>query len=304
MTARIWKKLVVSLTLVLLVLVWSAGLAVDSRLEKLAPQHPGGPMAYRAMFKGNALKVMALGYDHAVAVYYWLKTIQYCAYCGDHDIPMDNLYAMTEASTTLDPHFEFLYEMSWIFLMHLDVRSTEVLIEEGELILAKGWKNNPGSWRMAQNLAFHRFFYQQRYAEAANLYDAAYRLRPFVIYSLLAARLRAYAGDPGAALVALRMQLESTKDEEIRKQIKLQMKKVEAERRAWELDKLIERYKEEKNVTCPENLDDLIPRYLAGLPSDGLGGTYRLNRDECRAESTTIGRMEVYYSKHRDRWVK
>ena len=291
--------------MVLVAFVWCAGLALDTKLEEIAPNRPAGPTSYQVFFKGDALKVMALGYDHALAVYYWLKTIQYCAYCSDYKLPMDNLYAMTDAITTLDPHYKFAYTMSWTFLMTYDTRPMKVKIEEGEKILQKGWRNNPDDWLMAQDLAFHLFFYEQKYDEAADLYDAAFKLRPdFPLYSRFAARLRASAGYPKLALTGLHIQYESTEDEVAKEKLQIQMQRVKAEIIADELDKYVEKYRTEKGE-CPINISQIVKEgYIDRIPPDGLGGTYEIDEKECRVKSTTIGRLEVFYPPDKDKYFK
>jgi len=290
------KKVVIAAVLFALAGVWMLSLKTDSTLEKIAPQQPGGPATYSVLFSGQALKVMSLGFDHAVAVYNWLKLIQYCAYCSDHSLPLNNLYNMTDTITTLDPGFDFVYQMSWVFLMNYDVRPNKIRIEEGEKILRKGWTNNTDSYRLAQDLGFHLFYYEQKYIEAANMYNAAFALRPnFPVYAKLAASLRANAGDPELALMGLKIQYDSTKDEYVRKQLKHQMVKAQAEIIAVELDKKLAQYQKDRGV-CPASLQELISAgYINRIPSDGLGGTYRLNTDTCKSESTTIGRLRIFY---------
>ena len=301
---KVFKPVVI---LIVLALIWASGILLDSELEKRSPQKIGGPTTYDAVFSGESLKVMSLGYDSAMTIYYWMKFIQYVSNCGDYKKPMDNLYRMVDVITTIDPRFAFAYEMAWIFLMNYDVRPIEVRIEEGAKILEKGWRYNPDSWRMAQNRAFHLFFYQQEYRMAANLYDTAYRLKkpPFVIYARLAARLRANAGYPELALIGLRVQLQSTDDEETKKSIIEHIKKTEAEIKATGIDKAIAMYMKELNVDCPADLDELVKAgYLETIPPDGLGGTFVIDTEKCISKSTTVGRLQVYQPKNKESYFK
>lgn len=292
------KRLLILIGIPALILIWAGTLICDSRLEKGAPQRPGGPAFYNALFEGQALKVLSLGYEHALSDYYFMKMIQYVMETSDRDLPMDNLYPIVDVITTLNPRFTFAYEMSWIFMLSMDVRPMDVQIEEGEKILRKGLNNNPNDWRLAQYLAFHLFYYEKKYIEAADVYDKAFQLRkpPYILFSQLASRLRSSGGDPELALIGLQMQLKTTDDPKIQDKIKRQMLNVEAEIIAAKIDKVIEKYKTDMNIPCPDSLDALVAnKYLRNIPPDGLGGTYVLDKEKCRASSTTTGRLDVFY---------
>jgi len=278
----------------LLGLTWVGGMAVDHKLERVAPEKAAETQRYGAVFKGRALKVMSLGYDHAVATYYWLKLIQYCAYADDNSLPMENLYTLFEIITDLDPHYRFAYELAWINLMYYDVRPMEIRKREGLSILRKGFHADPEDWRIVQDLAFHLFYYEKKYEKAAKLYHWAYRLRKFPLYARLATRLETYARGPEAALIGLEIQLKSVGDEKVKKELRRQIKRVRAEKTAQELDKYIEKYVREVG-RCPDSLQDMVREgFIRFVPADGLGGTYELDKEKCRVESTTIGRLEVY----------
>jgi hypothetical protein len=95
--------------------------------------------------------------------------------------------------------------------------------------------------------------------------------------------------------MGLKIQYDSTKDEYVRKQLQYQMVRVQAEITAVDLDKILEQYQKDKGA-CPKSLNELVAfRYIYRIPHDGLGGAYRLNTDTCKVESTTIGRLKIFY---------
>ncbi len=286
--------LIYPIALALLSLTWAGGLALDHRLEEVAPRKVAGAQGDKVIFQGKALKVMSLGYEQALATYYWLKLIQYCAYSDTNSLPMKQVYPMVRIINSLGLHYYYVYEFSWLNLMYYDVRPLEIRKREGEKILRMGFYAAPDSWRLAQDYGFHLFYYQHEYAKAANLYDRAYRLRKFPLYAQLATSLSAHGKGPEAALMGLRIQLSSTADEDVKKELKRQIKRVKAEEIAQELDKYIDIYVQ-KVGHCPESLEVLVKEGLIRhVPSDGIGGTYRLDKEDCKAESTTIGRLKVY----------
>lgn len=279
----------------LLVILWMGSIKVDDLLHRRAPLVVAGPESYSVLFKGPALKVLSMGYDTAMADYLYMKMIQYFAYQDDHGLPMTNLSDMAAAITDLDPGFEYAYSFAWSTLVNFDKRPEDTRIAEGGAILRKGWQNNSDSWHLAQDLAFHNFYYEGRFDEAANMYEAAYKLKPYPIFLMLSARLRTQAGDPELALQILKQQLVETKDEKTRQTIEEGIRRVQGEIIARELDKLVEKYHIERGEMI-SSLNELIRAgYIRKIPPDGMGGTFKWNVKNQEVESTTFGRVRAHF---------
>lgn len=285
--------------LVLMMIAWPVGLKVDAKVEAKAPVFVGGPGQYSVLFNGPAMKVICMGFDTATADYLFMKLIQYFAYHDDHDTPMPNILPMVETMTDIDPRFTYAYQFAWTAIMDFDVRSWEERIREGGYILRKGWRNNPDSWRIAQDLAFHNFFYEGDFEKAANMYDMAFKLRgEFPLYAQLAARLRTNAGKPELALMALQQQYEEAQNDDHRRVLQYQMNQVRTEITARKLEEAVEKFRLETG-RFPNSLAELVPRYISKIPKDDFGGKFFWNKERERVESTSLtnGRMEVFFDK-------
>jgi tetratricopeptide (TPR) repeat protein len=159
----------------------------------------------------------------------------------------------------------------------------------------KGIRNNPGSWRLYQHLAY-TYWRVGQYADAAQTYEQGSQVAgapPFM--RLMAASMKNEGGSRDTARTIYRQMYEETEDEQVR---------TTALRRLNELDSLDERDAidevlgdlKEKSGRCPDDLREAVPMLAAiKLPGgrhfridkasrlvDPTGAPYLLDRSNCR----------------------
>ena len=121
---------------------------------------------------GKVLKRASLGFDGLVSDIYWMRTI---LYFGEHieeqarqknkvvDLrQMRRLEPLLEITTELDPKNIDAYRFGAFFLPEIDP-------EKAVLLAEKGVQNNPGNWRLLQDLGYV-YWRQGRFAEASDTY--------------------------------------------------------------------------------------------------------------------------------------
>ena len=149
------------------------------------------------LWSGAHVKRLFPGFEGLAADVYWLRTVQY--FGGQRLFAANKrfelLRPLVEITTTLDPRLEMAYRYGAIFLSEPSPLGAG-RPREGIEVLEAGARNNPGSWRLRQDLGFFHYIYlhdSERAAailnEAADLPGAAFWLR------MLAADLLAKGGD-------------------------------------------------------------------------------------------------------------
>jgi len=153
-----------ALGLGLAVALWAGAAAVSPRAE--ADRAHGQELLYYP--NGRFVKQAALGYDQAAASMAWLRTVQYY---GEHkrgDRIFDYMYHLCDVVTDLDPRFEEPYIFG-SFVLNTEGRHPA----EGMDLLAKGRRENPGSWQILFESGFDSYVFRREYAEAARYFEAA-----------------------------------------------------------------------------------------------------------------------------------
>ena len=149
------------------------------------------------LWSGAHVKRLFPGFEGLAADVYWLRTVQY--FGGQRLFAahkrFELLRPLIEITTTLDPRLEMAYRYGAIFLSEPSPVGAG-RPREGVEVLEAGVRNNPGSWRLRQDLGFFHYIYlhdPERAAaildEAADLPGAAFWLR------MLAADLLAKGGE-------------------------------------------------------------------------------------------------------------
>jgi len=111
------------------------------------------------------VKVASLGFDNFAADIFWLKMIQFLgAHFGSNN-DLKGLFEFTDLITDLDKNFKNAYQVGGM-LLPIAGQS-----EKAEIILEKGAQALPYNWEMVWDLAFIKFFYHEKYEEAAQLYE-------------------------------------------------------------------------------------------------------------------------------------
>lgn len=230
----------------------------------------------RFMFlpKGEYLKSASLGYDQLVADIIWLRAIQVI---GEKKISEEGyawIYHALDVVTTLDPKFDYAYQVGGIVLSALGKK-----IDMSNALLEKGLRENPDIWQIPFYLGFNHFFYMDDYKKAADYMAIASRTpgRPFYIPQL-AATLYVQKGNLEVALELLARAYQETSDERIKKEIENKAKDVIVERDILFLEggvaRYIERYKK-----YPVSLEDLVAGQIINMiPKEPFGGYYYIDK--------------------------
>ena len=185
------RRLVLALVLLLPAVPWTQT-HIDRRAGEFRAQEE---VLY--LWSGTHVKRLFPGFEGLAADVYWLRTVQY--FGGQRVFAahkrFELLRPLIEITTTLDPRLEIAYRYGAIFLSEPSPIGAG-RPREGIAVLEAGVRNNPGSWRLRQDLGFFHHIYlhdSERAAailnEAADLPGAAFWLR------MLAADLLAKGGE-------------------------------------------------------------------------------------------------------------
>lgn len=246
---------------------------------------------FRYLPKGDYLKIAVLGYDQLAADLLWLKAVQVMGERKREQTNAQWLYQAYDVITTLDPKFDYVYEMGGIFLSVLSGRA-DLAVQ----LLSKGVIDNPGAWRLHFFLGFDQFSYLGHFKEAADAMAKAAALPgrpPFV--PLLASRLYAHAQEPELALEFLEQTYRLNKDEQIRAQLLTRIKEVTVERDLKVLNQLAQQF-HDRYHRFPGELTELTRAgLLSVLPDEPMGGQYYLDPADHTVKSTKYTeRLHVY----------
>ncbi len=120
---------------------------------------------------GKLINEISLGYKELVADMVWLSAVQYYGdyRAGNHDLAY--FKGLTEITTSLDPHFIFVYIFG-----ALVVCEDREAFTEGMEILRTGMANNPDSWELPFEIGFLNYIDRADFDMAARYFDLASRM--------------------------------------------------------------------------------------------------------------------------------
>jgi hypothetical protein len=244
-------------------------------------RHGEGLLLPRASF----LSAVLPGYQHLVADYFWILTINQI---GSARTPREHrdIYTYADLVTDLDPLFARVYSFAGVTIPVRVGREEYANAEESTRLLRKGAKHVPWDSRTRFQLAYNLSYFHHEYVEAAKLYeqlaeepDAPPYLRP------LATRLLAQAGDFDMSRVLTRQMLESAEDEEMREYYERRLREIDQEQILQKIDQIAQTFRAQQG-RFPTGLDELLARgFIRAIPADPLGGTFYID-GEGRGRST------------------
>ncbi len=184
-------------------------------------------------------KLMALGFDAAVADFYWLQAIQAIGADAQVDEELgSHLGKLIDVVTTLDPWVDHPYRFAAIWLTE-----GEENVLTANRLLERGIAHHPDEWRNRFYLGFNLFFYLMQNEAAADQLQAASRLPGAPPYlGRLVARLRAETADIDVAETFLLELIRDTDDETIRQGYMAALDEIEIEKKARFLDRAREAF--------------------------------------------------------------
>lgn len=171
------------------------------------------------------LRMLAMGYDHALADYLWIKTMWFV---GDPDFGEGDyatLARMLDVITDLKPRFYYLYRFGGSYL-GFGPGGADEAVE----LLEKGAAHFPDDWMMPFLAGFNYFYHLGDPGRAAPYFARAAELPGAPRYlKALAARLHARANDARSAAMLLAQIAEAEPDPDIRAKYLERLEALQAE---------------------------------------------------------------------------
>ncbi len=178
-------------------------------------------------------RLFSLGFDAAVADYYWLRAI---GIVGGETGPVEQhgeiLADLIDVVTEVDPWVDHPYRFAAVWLTR-----DRAMVERGNKLLERGISYHPLDWRNRYHLAFNHFYYLDEKLRAADVLESAIGLEGAPNYfAPLVARLRSERGGLEVAATFLMQMAESAEDEYKRAEYLKALDEIQIERRARFLD--------------------------------------------------------------------
>ena len=155
-------------------------------------EYPTPPVEEDAVYitSGSALRRLSVAYDALAADLYWIRAIQYYGGAkrrlaaqppGPEPPPLlaavdtreyDQLYALLDITTTLDPRFDIAYRFGAVFLAEAYPAGAG-RVDLAVKLLEKGTGARPDKWEYMQDIGFVHYWYAHDYARAAAWFEKA-----------------------------------------------------------------------------------------------------------------------------------
>lgn len=229
----------------------------------------------------DALRLISLGYPQLTADYYWLRAISHFGDGRMHKAHYPNLEPLLRRVVALDPYFAsaYIFAGTVLTLKGMDSNAAMELLEQGE-------HRRPDVWRIPWLAGFNAYYVLNDYAHAAQALGRAARypgVPPFV--GALATRLSAEAGEPEVGLQLVDAMLATVHEPSLVEQYQARRRLLELELHLKWLNIASQRY-HARLGRWPTTLEELTQVGLRTLPTEPLGGSYRVNPETGAITST------------------
>lgn len=241
--------------------------------------------------RGEYLKPMLLGYQHAGADVLWLQLLQVLGKKKTSADEYEWIYHALDVITTLDPQYDYAYYVGGVVLTNLANR-----IDLSNRLLEKGFAANPTVWNLPFLLGYNYYFILGDAAKGAEYMAAAAKLPGGPSYLPgLASRMYAEASSPEVALQLLKALWLQTQDQEMREVLENRAKEIIIERDIQALEAARDAYRA-KQGHLPGALNDLVSSGAVDrIPDEPFGGAYNIDiRTGEISSSTHPKRLKVY----------
>jgi len=224
------------------------------------------------------LKRWSFGFEGLLADLYWLRAVQYYGRRAFRPgARFEQLDALLELVTTLDPHFLAAYRFGAIFLA-LPPPQGAGRPDRALALLDRGIAANPEEWRLLLDKGFVLLWDVRDYAKAAEVFLQVSRHPRAPTWTWdLAAAVYARAGRREIARRIWRDRLEHGESEQVRENARYQLLCLQAEEELERLHAIVRAFQRERG-RWPASWQELI---LAGKlkhpPQDPLGYPYQLD---------------------------
>ena len=187
----------------------------------------------------ESARLWSLGFDAAVADYYWLRALEVVGgETGAVEQRGELIASLIEVVTGIDPWVDHPYRFAALWLT-LDAE----MIRRGNQLLERGISYHPLDWRNRYHLGFNHFFYLEEELVAADALEGAIDLVGAPAYlAPLVARLRSSEGGIQVAGHFLSRMAKTTDDEYKKAEYLKALDEIQIEERARFLDAAREEY--------------------------------------------------------------
>jgi hypothetical protein len=223
---------------------------------------------------GAQVKRLVPGFEQLAADVFWLRTVQY--FGGERAFAANKRYELLdpliEITTTLDPRMEIAYRYGAVFLA--EARPIGAGRPDlGVAVLERGLRNNPASWRLAQELGFFHFVYRKDARRAAEVLVEATKI-PGAAFWLknLAAEILGKGGERAIARRMWREMFEQSEAGAMRENARIHIEVLDAADAADELNRVVAQFVL-RTSRPPRSLDELATAGLARGPFVDPAGT-------------------------------
>ena len=149
-------------------------LALGGVAQNWMDSHRPAPLAVEETLyvsSGESIKRASLGFDDLMADVYWIRALLYFGEEFERQRVSNQyfdvsrlklLQPLLDITVDLDPHYVAAYRFGAVFLPDIDADAAVRFVE-------RGIRNNPGEWRLYQDLGFVHWR-RSRFREAAEAY--------------------------------------------------------------------------------------------------------------------------------------
>lgn len=199
-------------------------------------------------------KLASLGFDAALADYYWLRAVQIVGAAQADPAEHTRVLAqLVDVVTTLDPWVDHPYRFAAVWLT-----DGPESVRKANALLRRGIEHHPNEWRNYFYLGFNHFFYLGENAEAADVLARATLLPGAPPYlPRLVARLRSQSGTLETAGAFIAQLARDAEDETLRVNYLVALDEIDVERNARVLDHARARFRERRGRDI-EFVDELV----------------------------------------------
>ena len=208
----------------------------------------------------SVVKRIALGYDHVVADFYWMRVIQYYGRRDEADkrpIRFKNLATLLDITTTLDPHLLDAYSSGGTFLSEPDPVGAGQP-QQALKLMDKGIRAHPGEWRLYYQKGFVYYWYLRDYRAAGEVWRAASQLASAPHWmEPLAAMSLSKSGSVQIAIALWQRQYRESTRADVKENARNHLLSIEAAADIWTLEFLRDKYLA-THGHYPESLRELV----------------------------------------------
>ncbi len=269
-------KLRALLIALLLVGIWGASVRIQQNIDPRISGYRESPETLW-LGSGKLLRILSLGHDGLLADIYWTRAVQYYgSRLRDKKTDFSLLSPLLDITVALDPQLLIAYYFGGFFLSSPAPRGAGRPDQAVDL-LQRGIAANPDAWRLWHHLGFTYYWELQEYENAAAAYlEGSKHPDARSWMKVMAASITARGGNLETSRFLWQEIYNSTEDETIRNNARMQLEGLQARADMEEIESLVEIFRERAG-RAPASLAELVSaRLMAGVPLDPAGYPYRL----------------------------